>query len=300
MVSSRIRCILLNLIPGIGSTAWRLLLDRLGGVEGIGQADAGLLRAAGLSPAKAAAVIAIRDDAPKADEELALAARHGTRIVTWADDGYPPQLRTIPDPPLALYVRGELCAGDRAAVAVVGARRASLYGLQCAARFGEELAARGITVVSGLALGIDGAAHEGALRAGGRTVAVLGGGLARLYPPQHAALAEQVAAHGAVISEYPMTMPSLPEQFPRRNRIISGLSLGVVVVEAASRSGSLITADCALEQGREVFAVPGPVMSETSRGTHRLVRQGAALVTCAEDVLDELGLLDLDELNARM
>jgi DNA processing protein len=165
-----------------------------------------------------------------------------------------------------------------------------LYGLQLTERLAGELAVRGVTVVSGLARGIDAAAHRGALRAGGRTLAVIGSGLGALYPPEHAELAEQIAARGAVFSEFPITFPPIPGNFPRRNRLISGLSLGVVVVEAARRSGSLITADCALEQGREVFAVPGRIDSTGSHGTHALLKQGARLVTGVDDILEALHL----------
>ena len=170
----------------------------------------------------------------------------------------------------------------------------SLYGLQSAERLAYDLALRGVTIVSGLARGIDGAAHQGALNASGRTLAVLGCGLSRMYPTEHARLAEQIAAHGALLSEYPMDTQPMPYNFPRRNRLISGLSRGVVVVEASHRSGALITADCALEQGREVFAVPGPMTSATSHGTHRLIKEGARLVTSVQDILEELGLIPLE------
>jgi len=203
--------------------------------------------------------------------------------------GYPAALRQIHDPPLALYIRGSVPI-EGAAVAVVGSRHASRYGLQTAERLSYELALRGVTVVSGLARGIDGAAHRGALKAGGRTIAVLGSGLSVVYPPEHEPLAQQITQQGALVSEYPMTMQPLAQNFPRRNRLISGLSLGVVVVEAAARSGALITADCALEQNRDVFAVPGPITTPTSQGTHHLLKQGAALVTSVEDILEELGL----------
>lgn len=222
------------------------------------------------------------------EDELTLVAQRGVRLLTLVDADYPPALRTIHDPPPVLYVWGTLVPEDAAAVAIVGSRLATLQGAAVAERLGRELAAHGLTVVSGLARGIDGAAHRGALAAGGRTLAVLGGGLDRLFPPDHAALAQQIAAQGAVLSEFPMTMPPLAEQFPRRNRVLSGLSLGVVVVEAAGRSGALITARCALEQGREVFAVPGPAGAPQSRGTHQLLRDGAGLVESAEDVLAAL------------
>ena len=288
----RERLIRLNLIPDAGSARLRRALDAFGGLDRLWAASVSeLQQAAGLSRPFAERLAAARQDDARFERELALAERCGVAILTLADAAYPARLRTIPDPPLALYVRGALAAADEAAVAVVGARRASLYGLQCADRLSQDLALRGLTVVSGLAVGIDGAAHRGALRAGGRTLAVLGSGLARVYPPAHERLAEEVAGRGAVLSEYPLEAEPFPGHFPQRNRIISGLSLGVVVVEASARSGALITADCALEQGREVFAVPGPMTSVTSEGTHRLLKQGARLVTSVEDILEELRLV---------
>jgi DNA processing protein len=211
-------------------------------------------------------------------------------ILTPADPAYPAALRAIPDPPSPLYVRGRLRGDDRIAVAVVGTRRPSPYGAAAADRLANGLARWGITVVSGLARGIDGVAHRAALRAGGRTIAVLGCGLDIVYPPEHAGLAAQIVQAGAVITEYPAGTPPLKHQFPRRNRLISGLTLGVVVVEGRDGSGALITADCALDQGREVFAVPGSIFAPTSALPHRLLRQGATLVTTAEDILDELRL----------
>jgi len=222
------------------------------------------------------------------DEELALIERHRVQVLTLVDDGYPAVLRTIHDPPPVLYLQGTLIPEDAAAVAIVGARLATNHGLSVAEKLGRDLAAHGLTVVSGLARGIDGAGHRGALKAGGRTIAVLGHGLTRVFPPEHADLARQIAAQGAVISEFPMRMVPYRENFPRRNRVISGLSLGVVVVEAAARSGALSTAAHALEQGREVFAVPGLAGSVVSQGTHQLLRDGARLVESAEDVLAEL------------
>ncbi|MBI2104334.1 MAG: DNA-protecting protein DprA [Candidatus Omnitrophica bacterium] len=291
-MTDRERLIRLNLIPELGSTWLRRVLDAFGGLDRLWAADVReLQQVAGISPQAAERLDAARKDDACLERELALAERCGAAIVTLADAAYPTRLKTIPDPPLALYVRGTLTAADETAIAIVGSRRASPYGRQCAERLSEDLALRGITVVSGLALGIDGAAHRGALRAGGRTLAVLGSGLARLYPPAHERLADQAAEQGAVLSEYPLEAEPLPHHFPRRNRLISGLSLGVIVVEASARSGALITADCALEQGREVFAVPGPMTSVTSEGTHRLLKQGARLVTSVEDVLDELRLV---------
>src|SRR5262245_11305606 len=204
------------------------------------------------------------------------------------DAGYPANLREISTPPERLYVRGTMTDGDALAVAIVGSRTATSYGLAVAERLAAELAARGITVVSGLARGIDSAAHRGALRVGGRTLAVLGSGVDVIYPPENRRLAREIEGHGAVISQFaPGTRP-LAGHFPARNRVIAGLSLGVVVVEAAERSGSLITAGLAGELGREVMAVPGPVTSLRSVGTHRLIQDGAALVTSGEDVISQL------------
>src|SRR4030095_14686199 len=200
---------------------------------------------------------------------------------------YPELLRQIHDPPLFLYVLGELTTQDTSAVAVVGSRDASPYGRSMTAAIGEGLASHGVTVVSGLAAGIDAAAHEAALRGGGRTLAVLGSGIDVVYPSEHHRLHMRIAQTGAVVSEYPMGTQPDAENFPARNRIISGLSLGTVVIEDNERRGSLITAQFAAEQGRDVFAVPGPVGART-RGTHQLLRQGAALVENADDVLREI------------
>ncbi|MDP3704010.1 MAG: DNA-processing protein DprA [Candidatus Omnitrophota bacterium] len=278
----------MNLVPGIGSTPLRRVLDACGSLERLWTASVQELQQAGASGQMAQRLVGSRDERLLAKEQ-ALAQGHGVTMVTLEDVDYPKPLREIADPPLALYIRGSLPA-EELAVAIVGSRHASLYGIETAQRLGYELALRGIAVVSGLARGIDGASHRGALEALGRTVAVLGSGLANLYPPEHRELADQIAGQGAVISEYPMeTMPE-PYNFPRRNRIISGLSLGVVVVEAAARSGALITAGCALEQGREVFAVPGPITTPTSQGTHHLLKDGAKLVTSVDDILEELRL----------
>jgi DNA processing protein len=212
------------------------------------------------------------------------------REVAVGDPAYPAALRAIPDPPSPLYVRGALRAEDATAVAIVGSRRASAYGLAVAEWLGRELASCGVTVVSGLARGIDAAAHRGALAAGGRTIAVLGCGVDVVYPPEHRGLLAQIIEAGAVVSEFPPGTPPLRHQFPRRNRLISGLTLGVVVVEGREDSGALITADWALAQGREVFAVPGGIFAETSVLPHRLLQQGARLVTGVEDILEELRL----------
>ncbi|MDO8730638.1 MAG: DNA-processing protein DprA [Candidatus Omnitrophota bacterium] len=202
--------------------------------------------------------------------------------------GYPRLLGKIHGPPEVLYVKGTLLEEDEAAVAIVGTRGATPYGLAIAGQLAEELARCGVTVVSGLAEGIDAAAHEGALKAGGRTIAVVGHGLSRIYPSQHQKLAERIAESGCIVSEFQMEEKPNPWNFPKRNRIIAGLSLGTVVVEAPFKSGALITARFAMEQGREVFAVPGPVSSRQSEGTHALLKDGAKLVGRVEDILEEL------------
>ncbi|MHB9130542.1 MAG: DNA-processing protein DprA [Armatimonadota bacterium] len=222
--------------------------------------------------------------------ELARLQRLGIRLIPYYDPGYPTRLRTIPDPPCVLFVKGELLPEDDRAIAIVGSRRASPYGRHVAAELAAGLAQRGLIVVSGMAIGTDTAAHEGCLRAGGRTIAVLGSGVDVIYPPENTTLYERIAAQGAVISENPPGAPPSRISFPIRNRIISGLSLGVIVVEASEKSGALITVDHALEQGREVFAVPGSVNSTQSRGTHHLLRDGARLVESVDDVLEDLPL----------
>jgi DNA processing protein len=236
------------------------------------------------------AIVRARDELD-VETELQLCREHGLRIVTEADEDYPPGLRDIPDPPGVLFVRGRLEPRDVMAIGVVGTRHATQYGLRQAERLGEGLTRAGFTVVSGLARGVDAAAHRGALQAQGRTLAVLGSGLLKLYPPEHRGLSEQIAESGAVLSEAPLRAKPLSGAFPQRNRLISGLSLGVIVVEASLRSGALITAEHAMEQGREVFAVPGPIDSHVSHGCHRLLREGARLVESVDDVLEELGPL---------
>lgn len=207
-----------------------------------------------------------------------------------SDVFYPKNLKNIYDPPDPLYVKGRIVPGDDIAVAIVGSRKASLYGLKTCEKLAYELAGMGVTIVSGLARGIDSAAHRGALKAGGRTIAVFGCGLDYIYPSENKKLAEEIEQNGALVSEFPAGAMPLPYNFPKRNRIISGLSLGVVVVEASKDSGALITADFALEQGREVFAVPGKIDASTSTGTHRLIKEGAKLVEGADDILEELNL----------
>lgn len=235
------------------------------------------------------------------DRDLRLMERLDVRLIPRSDPDYPALLKEISDPPVALYVRGELLESDRRAVAIVGSRQASDYGRRTAERLARDLVAAGYAVVSGLARGIDTAAHYGALRAGGRTLACLGCGVDVVYPSENRPLAQGIAGAGAVISEYPMNAPPDAWHFPSRNRVVSGLSLGVVVLEAPPGSGSLITASCAVDQNREVFAVPGNVDNRLNRGAHSLIKDGAKLVESVEDILAELSYpgtlqpkLDLD------
>jgi DNA processing protein len=216
------------------------------------------------------------------------AERDGMHVVPWNDPRLPAPLAALTDIPPVLWCRGDVRALDAPAIAIVGSRAASAVATQTAARLGADLAAMGFTVVSGLARGVDSAAHRGALQTG-RTIAVLGSGLDRIYPPEHTQLAREVGESGLVVSEYPPGAPPLPYHFPMRNRLISGLSLGVVVIEASEKSGSLITAACALEQGREVMAVPGNVLNGRNRGGHALLRDGAKIVETADDIVGELG-----------
>ena len=221
-------------------------------------------------------------------EEIGRAQRAAVKIVPFASPEYPARLRMISDPPPFVYVKGEIRAADERAVGVVGSRSASDYGRRVAQDLCRGLAALGFTVVSGMARGIDGTAHDASLNAGGRTIAVLGSGVDRPYPAEHDRLYQRISEQGAVISEFPLGTRPMAFNFPARNRLISGLSLGVVVVEATEKSGSLITAALALEQGREVFAVPGAVGASRSRGTHRLLRQGAKLVETVDDIIEEI------------
>jgi len=228
------------------------------------------------------------------DRTLTWAAQPDNHVRTLADDDYPQSLLTIADPPPLLYAKGRLALLTRPAIAIVGSRNATKQGMENAERFAQALSAAGLTVISGMALGIDASAHQGALRHAaaargiGSTVAVTGTGLDLVYPARHRDLAHKIADAGCLLSEYPLGTPAIASNFPRRNRIISGLSLGVLVVEAAAQSGSLITARSALEQGREVFAIPGSIHSPLSKGCHLLIRQGAKLVESAQDILEEL------------
>lgn len=229
------------------------------------------------------------------EEEYQKVIKSNYKVITVEDDTYPPSLKNISSPPLVLYIRGEIKKEDEQAIAVVGSRRATNYGKEVAKKISEDLAKRNITVISGGARGIDTFAHYGALSGEGRTIAVLGCGINIIYPKENKDLYEKISQYGAVISEFPLSCPPYAQNFPRRNRIISGLSRGVVVVEAAQKSGALITANFALEQGKEVFAVPGSISSEVSKGTHLLIKEGAKLTENISDILDEFGIKDVSE-----
>jgi len=281
--------IALNMLPEIGSIRFKRLLEYFKTAKQVLEARPQDLRKVGGIPQDLAYNIGTRIKISDVDKELALAKKEKVDIIFWDDNRYPKLLKEIFDPAPVLYVKGTL-PQDSAAVAIVGSRSASFYGLKIAQNFAFALASWGVVIVSGLARGIDSAAHKGALKAGGKTIAVLGSGLSCIYPPENRGLGEEIAANGAVISEFPMLTKPLAYNFPRRNRIISGLSLGVLVVEAAKRSGALITVNCALEQGREVFAIPGKTDSPTSWGTHQLIKEGAKLVDDASEIIFELNL----------
>ncbi|HTN66354.1 MAG TPA: DNA-processing protein DprA [Burkholderiaceae bacterium] len=282
--------------PGVGPETGRRLLAAFGLPENIFAASLASLQtvvsqriaqALRQPPTEAAATLI--------EQTLAWAAASGNQALTLADADYPPSLLEIPDPPLILYVKGRLELLARPAVAVVGSRNASTQGTLNAEQFSQALSQAGYTIISGLALGIDAAAHRGALLAadGGSTVAVIGTGADLVYPARNRALAHQIAAEGCIVSEYPLGTPAIAANFPRRNRLISGLARAVLVVEAAAQSGSLITARMAAEQGRDVWAIPGSIHAPLSRGCHQLIKQGAKLVESAQDVLEELQHLPL-------
>ena len=279
--------IALRLVRGVGNVTYRQLLDRFASPHKILRTSPAILTEAGIS-ARIAQAIAAFDQWKEVEAELEQLARLNARLVTQTDTEYPERLRQIHDPPPFLYIRGSFAPQDDLAIAIVGARTASTYGRKMARELAHELAGCGVCVVSGLARGIDSEAHQASLEAGGRTIAVLGSGLDVVYPREHIALAERIAETGAVVSEF--SFGSQPEagNFPYRNRVISGISLGTVVVEATEKSGSLITAQCALDQNREVFAVPGPVTASRSRGPHRLIKDGAKLVESIDDILSEI------------
>ncbi len=279
----------LNMFCDIGSTRLNQLLKFFGKPENILKAPCEKLMAvSGIGKEIARKVTSLKEE--DIDEDMDLARKYNLKIITIDDADYPENLRNIPDPPIVLYVRGTLKSEDKFSIAIVGSRRASFYGLSCAEKFAADLSERNFTIVSGLARGIDTSAHRGALKHGRRTIAVIGSGFNHLYPSENQELAEEISRCGAIISEFCINAKPLPQNFPRRNRVISGLSLGVLVVEAARNSGALITADCALEQGREVFALPGKIDAQNSFGTNGLIKQGAKLVSCADDIIEEFNL----------
>lgn len=278
----------LALAPGVGSVLFKRLTQTFGSAERVFTAPATkLARVEGIGP-KVVESLKRFDWKPMVEKELRSVEKIGARLLTWEDEEYPSNLKNIYDPPPLLYILGFLLPQDQVAVAVVGSRYPTTYGRAAAERISMGLSRQGVTVVSGLARGVDSCAHRGALSAGGRTIGVLGCGIDITYPPENQELFDRVAAQGAIVSEFPLGTPPDSDHFPIRNRVISGLSLGVAVVEATLRSGSLITARFALEQGRDVYAIPGNVDSARSEGTNRLIKEGAKLVTRPEDILEEI------------
>ncbi|MBL8877916.1 MAG: DNA-protecting protein DprA [Phycisphaerales bacterium] len=278
------------LIDGIGPIRFARIIERFGSADAAARASHGqFTEISGIGRETAEKIERGLSDDAVIESEVAAAAKHGVSIICREDANYPPALLKIPDPPIVLFVKGELRRTDAISVAVVGSRRCSIYGGEQARRFGELLANAGITVISGLARGIDAFAHHGAVDAGGRSIAVLGSGLNDIYPPENRPLAERLLQHGVWLAEAPMLAPVRASNFPSRNRIIAGMTLGTLVVEAAARSGALITARLAMEYNREVFAIPGRLQEATCVGTNALIRDGATLVTCLDDILDELG-----------
>ena len=283
--------ITLSMVGGVGSMLTQRLINHFGDVESIlAASETQLQTVEGIGP-KIAKSISLARSLCNPETLITQCRENGIALIAKKDSRYPELLRKIHDPPVFLFVQGEFRPSDDLAIAIVGTRHTTHYGRTQAERLAAELSQSGFTIVSGLARGIDGAAHRGALAANGRTIAVLGSGLLNLFPPEHRQLADEVIAHGALISEYVPDQRPDKGTFPQRNRIVSGLALGVLIVEAPRKSGALITASQAGEQGREVFAMPGPVDHETSRGCHRLIRDGAILVESADDILEHLGPL---------
>lgn len=290
--------IVLNLVRGLGPVRVKKLLERFGSAgEVLASSASRLQEAPGIGPVVARAVAGWRELPYR--EEFVLIQKLRLKVLTIFDEGYPENLKEIYDPPVVLYIMGDLRAEDKLSLAVVGSRRASHYGRQTAFRISGQLAGRGFTVVSGLARGIDGQAHRGALVGKGRTIAVLGSGLGNVYPSEHGELAREIASSGAVISEFPVRTAPERTNFPLRNRVISGLSMGVLVVEAARKSGALITARTALDQGRLVMAVPGRVDSFSAEGTNQLIQEGAKMVRSLDDIVEEFEYLASDNAAGR-
>ena len=283
--------LILNAVPGITPLCLKKLLDHFGSAAKILTLKEPVLRELVQQRFFISKVLENIRDFPKDSylkKEYNLVRQKQIRLMTYQDREYPRRLKEIADPPVVLYVKGDVQALNAPGVAMVGSRRASVYGLSMAEKFAIGLSEVGLTIISGMARGIDAASHRGALKAKGITLAVLGCGLNHLYPKENEQLAGEMCRSGALISEFAMDTPPLSRNFPRRNRLVSGLALGVIVVEAAHKSGALITSDFALEQGREVFAIPGKVDQPTAQGVNRLIKEGAKMVTCIEDVLEEL------------
>ena len=278
----------LSSLPGIGSRKFRDLMDFFQTAENVFNSTYNELKNCRIIKDEVVNIIINNRNLEKIDKYIKKVKDNGIKIYLSNQEEYPINLKTIYDPPPVLYCLGELKQEDEAAIAIVGSRKASDYGLKTAEKFGEQLVQNGITVVSGMALGIDAAAHRGAIRGGGRTIAVFACGVNNPNPKSNINLYREILKNGAVVSEYPLGMPPHPGNFPARNRIISGMALGSLIVEANIKSGSLITADFALEQGRDVFAVPGNINSPSSMGTNNLIKNGAKLVDCVEDILSEL------------
>ena len=283
--------IALNMIRQVGPVRVKRLLAAFGSPEKILKAPAPELRKVEGVGADVAKSIRAWESEVDLVAELRRIKEFGAKVVTPGSGDYPPLLRDIYDPPIVLYVWGQLLDRDRHSIGVVGTRKPSHYGAECAKKLSYQLASAGVTVVSGLARGVDTAAHQGALAAKGRTIAVVGSGLLSIYPPENLPLAEKIAGSGAVVSEFSMAVTADRQTFPMRNRIISGCSFGLLVVEAGGRSGALISANQATEQGRSIYAVPGRIDQPGAIGSNRLIQQGAKLVTGAGDILDDMGLL---------
>ena len=276
---------------GVGPATFSKLLNYFNSVESVlGASASQIAKVEGIGLRTAEKIAASRNKT-NTDAETALAEKLGVWIIHLQDERYPAQLKVVYDPPPVLYIKGTLAEQDNLSVAIVGSRRCSLYGSEQASRFAHILAGAGFTICSGLARGIDTAAHQGALASGGRTIAVQGCGLANVFPPENKKLFDSIAESGACISELPLRYEPLAENFPPRNRIIAGLSLGTIVIEAGSNSGALHTAKAALEYNREVMAVPGKIDSPLSRGANQLIKQGAKLVDCVEDIMESLGYI---------
>ncbi len=278
----------LHLVPNLGPVRIRHLITQFGSaIHTLGSEVSNLQRVSGIGPDLARGILEAASTGEWESERRRVLSL-GAWILTDQDPRYPKALKQLPNAPILLQVLGTITAADQHAIGIVGSRQCTFYGTECAKRFGYQLASAGLSVVSGLARGIDSAAHLGALAAHGRTIAVIGSGLAELYPPENRVLAERIARQGAVVSEFPMGFPPTPQTFPYRNRVVSGWSNGLLVVEAGLKSGALITANLAIEQGRQVYAIPGPIDRASSAGANHLIQQGAKLVTAAEDILEDL------------